>query len=693
MSKLRKRSMSVFVPKHDNRLSKRFEGVASDNERHSDSEIDEDDDNLHTSIDEKSHELEPIDWTKADYDMLLEKLRSALPKKDIRKFDRTLQSINWEEIIIPNHSSEEVKKVTESLIDKVRRFRTLSEMLNDVPDIINKLLSAGKPKIPPHAYALYMKDNLARYRSSNMDMKNIFKIVSQEFQELSDKNKRKYEECAKRLKNEYKAKLLQYYEDHPEMKPLRKVKKKEPTKTPFNLFFHSRRETIEISLVQARKEWEALPIKKKLKYIRESFASENAGKLLNKKEQEMLDRDHGKPEFVGRNAFELFARKQRTQPDMLLLTGKERELKIRKDYKELTKQEKDELKVEYTTAREKYITQYRKYIEKLPVEKREAEIEHIRSLTEIKRKEKPEKKKEDKKANNSGKVLELYPGSGDFDQPVAESTTIKKAKTKKSSTKVTEIERQSPSKTVLSEKPKKNKTDSSSDETSKQLTKKELKPGSSQMKRASPQKMAELSSKKSKSSTEYKDSSEVESTVSVSIAVSKKGSSSNKPSDAAPVFVSATKNGSVIKDQKRRSSENTQSLVEIKKPKKSIKKEKPEESKPTKVPLPEPERPPGNPEEFYRQRIYKGKVGKHRESYANLSAAKKLEISEQMKAAQQQYIIDLENYLKSMPPTEIQRYIQKVKTLQTQTTNDNSDDSDEEDEDDSSSDSDEDSSD
>lgn len=68
-------------------------------------------------------------------------------------------------------------------------------------------------------------------------------------------------------------------------------------------------------------------------------------------------------------------------------------------------------------------------------------------------------------------------------------------------------------------------------------------------------------------------------------------------------------------------------------------------------------------EEFYRQRVYKGKVGKHKESFASLSAAKKRDIKEQMALAQKAYIEEFELFLKSMPKDQIRVYIQKVNKM------------------------------
>ncbi|XP_055530133.1 upstream-binding factor 1-like protein 1 isoform X2 [Wyeomyia smithii] len=429
---MRQRSMSVYDPKDGNRLSKRFEGVVSDAEDQSDLESDDD----------TKDNINPVcqaGWSKTDYDVLLEKLRAVLPKKDTKKFSSRLQTINWTQIEVRNHSPADVEQTVKLVLAKIRRFRTLEEMLTDAPEVISKLLNAEKPKAPPSAYTLFMKENMPRWKGDGIDSKNLFKTASKEFHDMSVKKKRKYEEAAGRLKEEHKTALAKYYEEHPDMVVKQKTKRIQTNKTPFNLFLSARRETSDnITLAQARKEWEDLPHKKKLKYVQESFAAQSTGKWLNKKEQEMLDRFHGKPEFVGRNAFEFFIRKTRSRFEPLNMSGKTVQQKIREEYHKLSPREILDLKDEYALAREQYITQYRAYISNLPPDKQEAELEHIRSLTE--KSTKPKQKKKDE-VKVQPKEEEFYPGSADEDPPVAESTAIKKpTKAKKQKTTVTPVE-------------------------------------------------------------------------------------------------------------------------------------------------------------------------------------------------------------------------------------------------------------
>ncbi|XP_053687538.1 nucleolar transcription factor 1-B-like [Sabethes cyaneus] len=632
---MRQRSMSVFVPKDDNRFSKRFEGVVSDNEEQSDLESDN----------ESKGDTKPdfrTGWTKTDYDDLLEKLKNLLPKKDTKKFTSRLQAIDWKEIEVRHHSPEDIKQTVDAVLAKIRRFRTLGEMLADAPDIINKLLSKEKPKPPASAYTLFMKENFPRWKEANLDMKDVFKVASKEFRDMSLKKRQKYEEASNRLKQEYKTNMEKYYAENPDMVSQKakrtRTSNKQLTKTPFNLFLSSRRETEDITLAEARKEWEDLPHKKKLKYVQQSFAAQSTGKWLNKKEQEMLDRFNGKPDFVGRNAFEFYVRKHRSQFDASTMGGKIVQQKIREEYHKLSPRDILDLKDEYALARDQYITQYRAFIANLPKDKQEAELEHLRSLTD--KSSKPKQKVKDEVTKSKE---ELYPGSNEEDPPVAESTTIKKP---------TKSKKQKPTDLPVKLEPVREKSPSKRPKQSSPL------PSSPKVVEAD---ASSSSNAKTKKPADKK----------------KKNVEDSSSDTLAAVTTSSSNNGETKKAQatKRSSNETAMSPVEKKSRKQTIKEE-------TKDPPKEPEKPPATPEEFYRQRIYKGKVGKYKESYANLSAARKREIADLLKQAQTRYIVDFENFLKSLPRDEIRRYIQKAKTQKKETADDDSDEDETDEEDD-----------
>lgn len=391
----------------------------------------------------------------------------------------------------------------------------------------------------------------------------------------------------------------------------------------------------------------------------------------------MLDHDLGKPEFVGRNVYEFYCRKVRSQYETIV-NGTERKNQIRSDYKKLDAKEHLQLKLEFHEARSAFVFQYQQYIQKLPKDKQQAEIDFLKTIsdkTTTKDRPKPDKKEQPTSAMKD----ELHSAdSADEEPPAAESTTINK-------------------KLTTAKKAKKTSKFEGSGEDVKppaQQVSPKKRPKSSAVKAApvaSTSREPELLTiRKSESAAPSDSSSEDEET---NVTAKSKWTTSRNSVSASP-----SKNGNVIPkasgSKKRPLEEDVKPEPEPKNSKKMVKAVKQEEEpempppsgagvKATKTKTPkQPEKPPKDVKEFYRQRIYKGKPGKYAESYANLTSAKKREISEQLKAAQKQYIVDFEQFLHSLPKDEIRKYLQKANAQkQIQTTDDDDDDDDEDDDD------------
>lgn len=654
--------MSVFVPRDNNRLSRKFEGVASDNEQNSESENEDLETQIHiedTKLALEGNELS-TDWTKVEYEELVAKIKEIIPKKDIRKWKTTLDAIDWNKVVVGKRSPDEVERVAKEVIGKTRRFRILSEMLDEVPEVVTKLINAERPKAPLTAYSLFVKERLPLLRKEHEDLKvhQLFKLIPEQYKALSTKKRRRYETEAARLKEEYHAQMKKFFSEHPDLSPEKGWKpRKAALKTPFHLFVLERRKvSSNISFQQARKEWELLSVKDKVVYIQRSFEEQGdtALKLVNKKEMEMLGQSLGKPEYCGRNVYEFFRRKMKK-----CFAGKEHDVKIRADYKNLNAQQLEALKEEYQQARVAFVNQYREYIKKLPKDKQQAEIDFLTTISEKKTKIKAE----------IPTAEDPYLGAPeDQDPPAAESTTIKKRPTAKSS-KAAAIKKEGKTDhsdgELFEPSPSSKKKPAKSVSTPTQVTASVASP--TKRKQQPSVAKTQPNPPTSKSSDEEDDEIEL-------------SPSNNKV--ALFATPDAGKNG-----KKRKSPEDLE--VVSKKAKKPHVKNEPEKTTTTasmkpSVPV-EPEKPPKEPEEFYRQRIYKGKLGKHKESYEKLSSAKKREIAEQLRAVQKQYIVDFEVYLKSLPKDQIKRYIQQQVSARKRRESEESDDDEEDDDDESSS--------
>lgn len=595
---MRPRSLSVAVDRHDI-ISKKFEGVASDENEEVVSDSDDPDD------DQQAPEGKS-DWTNTDYDDLFQKIRAVLPNSDNRKAASRIKTIDWTKVAFGDHSADEVKDVTYKLIAKVRKYRTLGEMLDD----ITKKSIVGvpkKPKAPPSAYNFYVKANLRIIKQENPELtaNDVFRKVAEQFKQLSDKKKQKYEQLAEQAKEQYKKELEKFYIDNPNATPKKntgklpknKVPKKPSKVTPYNLFVYQQKlEGLNVSNADMKKQWESIDFEQKVKFIREAYSSEQS--KLTKSEKDLLDIAHGKPEIVPRSTCEYYLKKHAVRNTSI--TPQAWRKSAMAEFRALPKIRKLELELELRRAQGEFVRKYRAYIDKLPAHEKQPEIDLLQLYLQTTM-EKEEKLKYD------GGDLTGCSGTNELgDLPLAESTTNEiEPRKKKSSKKVTSAELPPPS--PVASKPLKSI----------------LKSPAPKHKLDEPDASTTASKKKKKSETPVVDS---------------ESDSSYKQGKKKPKKEKESSNGV---DSDRGTGENGSNL--------------------NRFAVKEPKRPPKDIMKYYKKFHYFGKAGKHKESFEKLSAQRKKMIEEEMRAAQKKYMVDLKKFLDHLPKSEVKAYVTHLK--------------------------------
>lgn len=598
---MRPRSLSVAVDRHDI-ISKKFEGVASDENEEVVSDSDDPDD------DEQAPEGKS-DWTSADYKELLQHLRAVLPNSDKKKAASRLKSIEWSRVAFGNRSADEVKEVTCKLIEKVRKYRTLGEMLDDVSEKTSVIGVQKKPKYPPSAYNFYVKANLRTVKQEHPELSQheILRKVAEQFKQLPDKKKQKYEQLAEQAKEEYKKELDKFYIENPDATPKKKTaatKKKAPKKptkiTPYNLFVYQKKlEGLTVSNADMKKLWEITDFEQKVKFIREAYSSEKS--KLTKSEKDLLDIAHGKPEVVPRSTSEYFLKKYATKdPSIPPLSWRKGAMA---EFRELPKIRKLELELELRRAQAEFVTKYRAYIEKLPLHEKQPEIDLLQQYLQT------TMEKEQKLKYDGGDLTGCGGATSELtDLPLAESTTNDiEPRKKKSNKKVNAAELPPPS--PVAAKPLKSI----------------LKSPAPKHKLDEPEVSTTVSRKKKKSDPPVP-------------VVESESDSSYKKGKKKPKKEKDVNNGV---DSDRGADKNGSNL--------------------NRFAVQEPKRPPKDIVKYYKKFHYFGKAGKHKESFEKLSAQRKKTIEEEMRAAQKKYMIDLKKYLDHLPKSEVKAYVTHLK--------------------------------
>ncbi|XP_052894716.1 nucleolar transcription factor 1-like [Anopheles moucheti] len=594
---MRKRSLSVACerPAKFEQISNNFEGVPSEHEQQSETEEESDEEVQNDS-----------DWTASEYQTLLDRMRGVLPQKDTKKFQTTLNKIDWKQVAFDGRTADEVKTVAESLIRKIRKYRTLSEVVNDIPLVTKKPTSIKKPM---SAYNFYVKEKYQQVKEKHADLQSreIFKLIYQQFSALSEKKKKKYEAMSTDAKELYKQQLEEYYRDFPEALKKTKTAKKSSTKaksiTPFGLFCQDMR-IQNLSTAEMRAGWNQLEVKQKLKYVQQAFKTQtNKTALplrLTKEEQSMIEHAKGKPESIPRSTSEYYLKHFAEHSNKLsLIEWRKQKLA---EFKNLPKVRKLELEIEYRQAKQDYVTKYENYITNITDEKvQQAEIDLLKSFIAKKMDKDDRQQLPDESRHLSTKMQSSQLENEMLDLPIAESTILS-TKTKKAKTSAQKKD----SPIAGSSKPFKSILKSPAKKDAQPAAQTFVEPAVPQRKR-----MHSLNEYDSDSTSEKKSKRSI---VRVPI-----------------VAMESKENGNIS------TAANT---------------------------VQEPVPPPANVIDYYMQNHYLGKKKNCAESFKNLSANQKEEMREKMRLAQRKYFKELQKFLKTVPPKDIKTYIKKVKQAQ-----------------------------
>ncbi|XP_076361055.1 nucleolar transcription factor 1-like isoform X2 [Tachypleus tridentatus] len=347
------------------------------------------------------------------------------------------------------------------VMTRLRRFRTLTDMVNDAKEWVKhpwSSFSSSKkqkhpemPKKPLTPYFRYFLEKRQKYSREHPDMSmtDLAKLLSKKFQQLPEKKKLKYKESYEKENEIYKQELEKFKKEHPDQFPVTDSKHSSsgnagPAKpqTPFNLFLADRMKRNEYaglekkdSLEKARKQWNALSDGKRIKWIRKAvqeeqrFSDDVAGYLqshpdfkpnpvknvLSKAEKELKDRYDGKPERPPNSGYSLFSRIMLCE--LKDIPSKEKMAEISKRWKLLSDSQRDFYNKQAQKANAKYKEKYAIYLNSLSEEERQ------RVLSENKT---TKKKNTDTTPNGNiikGKMLDSVSAFDDNDDKSKKPTT------------------------------------------------------------------------------------------------------------------------------------------------------------------------------------------------------------------------------------------------------------------------------
>ncbi|XP_044193127.1 nucleolar transcription factor 1-like isoform X3 [Thunnus albacares] len=190
---------------------------------------------------EAEMETEESGWTKANLQKLLAAMKTNLSQNDrMRTFYQGMKSLDWDKVAFPPFSPEACQEKWKDMLRKMRKIRTLTELIVEAEDVIsnptlNQKIHPELPKAPTPANAIFYEENMAKFHKKypKMDNRELLKLMMNKYVGLPDEEKAKYEEKYQRAKKEYERRMEKFreqYQEAPHCKRKTKRKRKKVSK-------------------------------------------------------------------------------------------------------------------------------------------------------------------------------------------------------------------------------------------------------------------------------------------------------------------------------------------------------------------------------------------------------------------------------------------------------------------------------
>ncbi|EPQ14431.1 Putative upstream-binding factor 1-like protein 1 [Myotis brandtii] len=183
-------------------------------------------------------------WPKEDIVMLLDLMKNNLPANDNHTFKTTQSHVDWGKVAFKGYSGERCKLKWLEISSKIRKYRTLTELVLEAKEHVKNSYKSKKlqkhpdmPKQPLTSYLRFFKEKRLEYSQMHpkLNNKELTKVMSEKYKELPEEMKMKYIQDFQKEKQEYRGKMAQFRKNHPELVQNSKtsvVPKRSPNRAP-----------------------------------------------------------------------------------------------------------------------------------------------------------------------------------------------------------------------------------------------------------------------------------------------------------------------------------------------------------------------------------------------------------------------------------------------------------------------------
>ncbi|CAL8301636.1 unnamed protein product [Lota lota] len=158
-------------------------------------------------------------WTQVDLKRLLNGIKTSIPasEKD-HGYSRTQKVIDWKKIAFSEYSPVECEAKWRQMFDKMRKQRTMTDLIEEAECAINDPFRPKKhqvhpelPKRPPIPHCLYLKENKEMFKRKypDLDPQKMMALATSSYKKLPAHVKAEYVQKYKLSREQYDQDLIQ----------------------------------------------------------------------------------------------------------------------------------------------------------------------------------------------------------------------------------------------------------------------------------------------------------------------------------------------------------------------------------------------------------------------------------------------------------------------------------------------------
>lgn len=164
------------------------------------------------------------DWTRANLQKLLAAMKTSIPENyRMSGFTQALKTVDWNEVAFPPFLPEACQQKWTEILQKMRKIRTLTELIDEAEDVIanpvrNIKIHPELPKRPAPPNSMFYEENYTKFHQQHPELSppKLLKFVNKKYKKLPNEEKAQYAKKFQLASKKYKRDMVEFRQQYHE---------------------------------------------------------------------------------------------------------------------------------------------------------------------------------------------------------------------------------------------------------------------------------------------------------------------------------------------------------------------------------------------------------------------------------------------------------------------------------------------